>query len=107
MVLPRAQLGSKWNPLCSWFIFDPEGLRENFLTCTGGPEITQAVGHVGRSPGPFHKVPVAVLRMKIGVGLRPGRAGGWSRPMRREGNERKEIIKVHLNDVSKNLIGQK
>jgi hypothetical protein len=46
----------------------------------GGPEI---IGRQwDRSPGPSHKVPVAVLRMKIGVELRPGRVGGWSRPMR-------------------------
>ena len=90
-------------PGTAGFIFDPEGRREVF-SC-GGPEITGR--EWDRSPGPSHKVPVAVLRMKIGVELRPGRVGGWSRPMRRKRNERKEIIKVDLNYMCKSLIGRK
>ena len=66
---------------------------------TGGPEITGRKWD--RSPGPSHKVSVAVLRMKIGVELRPGRTGGWSRPMRRKGNERKEIFGWEIQKLGK------
>jgi hypothetical protein len=40
--------------------------------------------------------------MKIGVELRPGRIGGWSRPMSNEKKEKrkKRNFKVHLNYVS-------
>jgi hypothetical protein len=65
----------------------PKGGEKFFRA--GGPEITGRQWDRDRSPVPSHKIPVAVLRMKIGVKLWPGRAGGWSRPMRRKRNERK------------------
>jgi hypothetical protein len=64
------------------FMLDPHEDEKFFRA--GGPEITGR--QWDRSPGPSHKVPVAVLRMEIGVELRPGRVGGWSRPMRRKRN---------------------
>jgi hypothetical protein len=39
--------------------------------------------------------------MKIGVELRSGRIGGWSRPMRRKRNEKKENFQVAPEKLGK------
>ena len=102
LILRPARMGGRYGGFC----FNPN-ISPDEIFAPEGPK-SQAGSGAGRLDLPTkYKVPAAVLRMKIGVELRPGRVGGWSRPMRRKRNERKENFKVYLNYVSKNLIGQK
>ena len=64
----------------SGFNFRPH-MRASKFFVPEGPQ-SHAGSRAGRLGLP-QKVPVAVLRIKTGVELRPGRAGGWSQPMRK------------------------